>query len=422
MWSSLHPLNGEEGNFAYILTKKIDDNNFLLIGQIDSKKIYINPEHPILMYYFINSLDFFPKFLINLGIERIQALRLTNLISLIPLLILISMMLRNQKLVLLKIFSIILILLTPIFSTYFFNLQTDTLYGSVIFSSFGFLIIFSTRNLKPMFFVFFLAGFLISTGKQEWTLFFAVALILTFLIYCLIEKSFQIYQTIFVKRICLLVFGAVIGNGVSYFTDPVNYVGGINVFNRVIIDRQVNQSPGIDLYFDAFRYRFYFVSAIFVLIFLFFVFILTSASQRKSDSISQKILLLTFSLVSLSIPFLSIWNLDLRYFVPGFSLSLLTISWLILETRHNSVIFVFLAFMIPYVLVVNFDRFLHFDFRIFSESYEIQKVEDKNCINFISSAEAFYSTNDINWIARDLGETGAQFYLRNFDSGKKGLC
>ncbi len=420
-----NPLVGEEGYFAFILTQKFQDNNFLLIGQIDSQNLYLNPDHPILMYKIIDSLDFFSRSLTHLGIIETQALRLTNLISLIPIFYLYLFVKKNQNLKILKTSLIILIFLTPIFKDSFFKLQTDTLVGSTLFVAFAFLITLSAKfnHKSSTDYVVILAGVVISIGKQEWSLFLLTSLFVVFFFYLtritIVKSLNDINPSIIIRKTIFLLVGVLLGNSFSYIVDPINYVGGLQVMKRVLFESQYKKGLQVEKILEAFDYRFHFLSLVLILICIYFLIFLS----QKSNIVHEKILLLSFSLISLIFPFLSLWNLDLRYFVPGFILSVYTLIWLIIETDKKSL----LIYLLLLGIFLNLKQDLSSYYLSFGSSSSIdaplsQLKSDINCINIISSAEAFLHGANINWVSQDLDTSYVSDMLKGVNNNQYITC
>ena len=423
--SSLMPLKGEEGYFAWILSNQVKDNSFLLVGQIDNNNLFQYPEHPILMYKFIDNLDFFSDALLKFNVDPIQSLRLTNFLSLLPTLIIITFLIRNSRFLILKSCVVLTLFVTPFFLISFFGLQTDTLFGSMVFSFFGLLIFLSTRSKMVVAknFLFLLAGIAISTGKQEWTFFLFFALILFFLTSYVLSKFQSNDFNSSIRGVTYLALGSLIGNVFSYLVDPYNYLAGLEVFKRIIISKQIHEPVEISVYIDSFMQRFPFVALVFFLISFFFVSTVFTQSVIKSVFINEKILLLLLSGVSIMLPFASLWNMELRYFAPGFSLSVLTLSWLIFETKSRQFLLLLLTLLIPIISIISFNKLLDFDSQIFSNTYPKNEGNYQvNCVNFSSAGIAFNYPGGVNWISQDLGIAGARKYIQNIYGDKYKLC
>jgi hypothetical protein len=407
------PLVGEEGMFAFIIRERIFNDSNLLIGNLENGLLLINPEHPILIYWVLIITGSLSQILKFLGIGEVYSIRVVNLIPLFILFYFLKFKVFNRDYinVLLQITISLLILALPVFNYEILKIQTDTLSGNFLFLVFGITLVLKFAKSSSLNSLLILTSFFfIGIGKQEWTFSALSSIFVVFVIFFRFKfkdsKSLMVFK--FIKYSTL---GLLAGNFLNFIIDPKNYLGGFDVIYRTVVKSLLNQE------FDNSRFVLYLtfkLSYLFVpLTLLIYSLILIYLLRNKlnlNELISMNLIGLTcfFSFCQLLFTY---YSLDLRYATPASLLSIFLFAY-VHKIVHEEKLLRPKSVLIPILVILiglflpksNFSKYNYSEKQVFTSS---------KCVNYINSSEAFDNYSNIYWISSDLGEDGAQQYLKS---------
>lgn len=429
--SFLSPIQGEEGMFAFMLLRDVQPSNSLLIGSISGKLLFTAPEHPVLMYSYISTLQPVVTLLISFFGDSTLSFRILNLIPIvlvsgIAALVISRLKVTWQKrLTLMAVFAALISL--PIFGKSALTLQTDTLFGATFFALAGVLFYASMRIQKGAYAHAFilLAGFLISLGKQEWAI-SSIAAALVVVILQLVpsrHRSTVIMQkerSNAIRNAGFLSAGIVAGSVVSFVCDPANYVAGFDVIQRTIF------SPSNDLQvklINTFAFILYKTPYTLPLIVgaLGCMYLVCNSSYFKEKH--TLILIFLVSIFNLLPGYFSSWSNDLRYLIPGavlFCIALIaSIEVLQKDGGYISKVVYFAAITVLFSLALGL-------FIGHPNDGSIQQFERQgppaNCAVLGGTSEFFLQPDATNWVSQDLGVEGAEKLLKLNGGAVADIC
>ena len=340
------PLVYEEGIMADIFVNHPSGPDYLLQGRVDGHNIYGIPEHPAGLYETIalagriGGLVWQKAIFLNDGGAR----RLRFAFSLFFLLIwgslAVMVILRYEAPPhWLAVGLLAAVAMVPISVQTSTQLQTDGSVGVLMCGSvaLGVLWVSQTRvgRIMPVIFLLLSAAFL-GTGKQEWTVLLAFAVV-SWLIYICITiprtRVQEIRSFLFIGAVILCGLSA--GNLVSWKYDQQNYMGGLNVMQRIaaVATIATGESP-TQRWLEGTKGRWPFVSTILGLL----VIVVTMAASRRRSCGPYQVLLILFGSTLFGAYFISSFNpTDPRYFAPSFIvLASVTVSMLGQFLHHEA--------------------------------------------------------------------------------------
>lgn len=431
--SLFSPIVGEEGMFAFMLTHPFEPSEGLLIGSLNEVLQFTLPEHPVLMYWYVESIQGVQAALVGVFGITTAAFRLIHFIPvfIVALGIVLtfkflpsSWKVKGQWLVVLAIVSA-----SPLFGTPFLSLQTDTLFGSPVFALSGLSMLLALRNHQSRrWFVIFLctSGALMGLGKQEWAISALAAGIVIFSMEALLKSA---RPTAGGKRDFLsslqvvgpFALGIVFGSIVSLVADPKNYWGGFDVIRRTMFSstNPIEERLASTWAFISMKTPF-----LLPVLVVFVVFCLLVVARGPSDQ--RRSLFSLFFLVAVGnvLPgYFSSWSADLRYVVPGGVAMLFTVMAGILLIGNDKVLL--------RISMVGFTTALFFSILFTSGAAEpyskeiVQRSGDStliDCAILTSSANVFVDPHKFDWISEDLGREGALAHLKRYGGAVQSIC
>ena len=234
----------EEGCFTELFYNHIVNPNYILIGKIDGVKLYDHPLHPALIYETISSYGklwqaLFPSLgswnVIALSVSARFAFSLFQA-SIVFAFILMLLKQNETKTPLPLIACIVgLCLMSPaiIYST---SLQVDGSVGSLLtgllalsFLAYRYKLIETRKSLLLVFACALFYGF----GKNEWTLAFLAAVMVSFIFVLIRKSAFRENFRSVISLLSIALGGLLVGNLISYLFDPINYMGGFGVASNL---------------------------------------------------------------------------------------------------------------------------------------------------------------------------------------------
>ena len=241
--SYIIPSSGEEGEMVEIFYNHPVNPNYLLIGIIQGEKLYCAPEHPALTYEIISFYGRLWQMLISFDSWNVTALGIFArfAFSLFQFLIVLAFLLicsrRKEVEDPLPLMAFIIGLsLTPQVIAYSISLQSDGSIGSLMA---GMLLLsllayhYNMMDAKKTQVLVFACSLFYGFGKTEWTLAFFVAIVVsaTFVLAKKYVDQSSFRSTFNILSLAFI--GLLVGNLISYFYDPFDYLGGFNVMWRI---------------------------------------------------------------------------------------------------------------------------------------------------------------------------------------------
>lgn len=413
---------GEEGMFAFMLTNSVVPSKSLLIGSLGGTLQFTAPEHPILIYNYMASLRPIVASVVQLLGENPIAYRLWNVMPILFLAVLGAIWIRSSSTSKQRTYfaTIVLALLVslPIFGTPLLTIQTDTVFGSVLFLSGGLILVGVALNNsegRRQKIAIFASGTVFALGKQEWVFSAVIAcgLLVVIELFNFNHNSYKEKLKIRLGRLgFLIVFsgGLLAGSMASFLADPRNFMGGLDVIRRTMFSSDVSTLEKILKASYFMTQKTPYVIPLFALLILNAVF-----AMKFIQDINKRNLFLFANLLAIAniIPgYVSSWSGDLRYVVPGAVLTvLLTLSALIIfANRTTYLTYSGMIVGISIIVTAHNPSFVYQDFR--TGIHQIENSANADCAALTSSAEAFLNPERVNWISQDLGEAGALAHLK----------
>lgn len=420
----LNPISGEEGMFAYMLMHKVDSEKSLLIGALDGKLIFTAPEHPSLMYAYINELRGIHAFLASNFANSNVSLRGVAFLS--QIILVGGLLIAARKNTLNRIVWILVLMgiaSLQIFRDPSFTLQTDTLFGQTVFAVCGILVVlandrFHTTKNSSALFLIFCAGLVLSFGKQEWVVASAMALIASYLFRMRDSKVSATHKNQVKQFSFVFGIGLVGGSAISFFADPTNYLAGFDVIWRTMF------SNGLTIEDRALRLLYFGSQKIIVIAPILFLVVAAQlrgrASTLKIDYL--QVLLLNLSLFNMLPGLVSTWNADPRYLVPGATIGAIAATSVLVDSdsRRKRLVLLIVAAIGIMSLVGGILRF-GVALEGLNSSSTPNPLENQDCVAVIPSSEAYESASAHDWISADLGEMGAKNLIAQYGVDKP-LC
>lgn len=419
------PLRGEEGNFAYILLNGYQENKTLVVGSLDKQLLYVEIEHPILLYRIIgwigNVASHIPSY-----IDSILLMRLTSILFIIFPLIALVITLRNSKqLKIIVLIPFLIYSMTPLFQTNVFKLQTDTLVGSLAFSIMGFFLFLIYRNpdsgLK-IYIYCFVAGLIGGVGKQEWAISFILSILVTNIFIFFSRPRIGQLRDIGYLTLFFLI-GIFLSSALNYMLDRASYIGGFNVIARTVLNRDPMTFENISALLNYFLIRsVYIFWPLLVVIFLLKNYDLLG---KNPILIWIKLFLGIAVLANILPTLLSTWNLDMRYLVPA---AVLTIYLVIIQSIEANAKNFIDSLRFPMIVSVSLFGLLLLGLNLFyfPHSRNLQPITSKNplntCVVLGEAANFFKNPTASDWISVDMGIETAEKIVATKFRGSKFLC
>ena len=227
----------EEGCFTELFYNHMVNPDYIFWAKIDGVKLYHAPLHPALIYEIISSYGKLWQVLVpplaswdTIALGVFARFSFSLIQASIVFALILMLLKQNEAKTPLPLIALIMgfCLMSPaiLYST---SLQVDGSVGSLLTGllvlsllAYRYKLIETRKSLLLVFACAMFYGF----GKNEWTLAFLVALMVSF-IFVLIRKS--AFTGNFRSAISLLSYalgGLLVGNLISYSFDPINYMGG----------------------------------------------------------------------------------------------------------------------------------------------------------------------------------------------------
>ena len=228
----LQNLEGEEGLFAFLSYNSWEQPRTLIGASLAGVNYYINPEHPLPLYYVFRTIGYCVHGLLGdvgprgLAIGIRAALGLLNLLAIFTL-----CMVLERKLVPTEVRGSYRLICAVILSMLYSSVTSVhvQIEGAVGVAAFSFALSFLLLADRPgRYWLAVPAGVLVGLGKNEWTLLCATAAILLPVLARLNNSEGKTDWS----RTFLL--GLAFGNLLAYLADPFDYLAGFDVMGRIL--------------------------------------------------------------------------------------------------------------------------------------------------------------------------------------------
>jgi NADH:ubiquinone oxidoreductase subunit 6 (subunit J) len=317
-------LQGEEGIIADVFVHRPHSPNYLLLARINGRNIYIGPEHPAGIYETIEAAgrlaellrpassfqDVSGAFWLRLAFSSFFLLTWGAAAAafVVP---------GRPWPSKLLVWLLAAVAASPIAVRTSTQLQTDGSVGVLMCGSVALGIVWVTRrrDQKLPFIYLFLTAVFLGTGKQEWTMVLALAIV-GWLGYLTLQKVRDRKRELrpYAWIAAVIVAGLTAGSLTAWAYDSVNYWGGFNVLQRTsAVATIVTGENATQQWFDGTVARLPDLFTVFALMAI--IATITIARRRFYDP--QEALLLLFGCALFAGYFFSYWNFDdPRYFAP----------------------------------------------------------------------------------------------------------
>jgi hypothetical protein len=227
------PLSGEEGIFAELLVNQPENPQILLSGRADGSNVYIQTRHPIALYNSIKGCGkLFGGYLAKADWTNDAEItpRLRFVFSLFQFVILMTIAIFVVSKPGWPKYSLLYLLfavaVSPVGLATSTNLQVDGSIGAAMTGLVGLALLLVLRNGRLNLIngiVLFVTTFFLATGKQEWSIIFVAALLIS-ICYLLFLRSHDKQSIRNDITLIVIIFTALIaGNIYSYFLSPYAY-------------------------------------------------------------------------------------------------------------------------------------------------------------------------------------------------------
>lgn len=435
-------LQGEEGVFAKILIQKVEGPNYVLAARVNGEEIFCLAEHPALMYETLGHVGRpVHKFLFWLYKEvdstRVIRFSLTlfQLIVWVGILAVLNLQL-GSSISKSGYFFLLSLAVSPLAVSSSLTAQIDgsvgvIFCGAVALTNLYFC--FSSTLSGKAFVILFLAGFVLGLGKQEWSISFLAASLLTLMfLFVLNERTLAPYQAIGLELI-----GVLCGNLISYTYDPSNYLGGIDVIGRitaVFLGGRIKYNYVAQI-FDATYSRLVFVAPLLligIVVGLFWLRLLFGISNNKEAGLRLGLITnnFLFFLCLFVGYFSSPWCYnEPRYFAPSLMVGAATVAQLFGLRLISGTTLIFFATGLLLLIESSWflgDAYLRSRTVTINPGITIQKREKcgdrssttQDCIPLIDIADVF-DKREIDFVASSAGQIAAERLLKKY---LKRLC
>ena len=233
----------EEGDFTYLFYSHPVNPNYLLIGKIEGVNLYCSPEHPALNYEIISAYGKLWQVLLPFSQWNTIALSVFTRFafsifqaSIIFAFILMRLKNNEAKTPFQIIACMVGLCLLPTVITYSTSLQVDGSVGSLLtglLASSLFAYRYKLVEQKYSFLLVFACSLFYGFGKNEWSMAFVAALIVSFIFVFARKSAFTENFRSIISLLSIALVGLLVGNLISYSFDPINYMGGFDVMRRM---------------------------------------------------------------------------------------------------------------------------------------------------------------------------------------------
>ncbi len=426
------PIRGEEGMFAYMMTNKVEPSNSLLVGSLSGNLQFTAPEHPIFIYQYMAGLEPIVSFTVQALGENPVAFRLWNIMPLVVLAIFGALLIHNSenpnrtKYMSLALFGVAMAL--PIFGGPLLTIQTDTVYGAVLFTGGGLLIaiqlIGDSKGISN-YLLMFISGAVFALGKQEW-IFSAILASGLILVIGLLNQAADHSQRGLRNKLVDLLFllpfsaGLFIGTMISFVADKRNFLGGLDVIRRTMFNSEIPITQKITSSIVFTIEKTPYVIPLIALLILNIVMAYKLIGNRSKRNLF--VFANFLSLANILPGYFSSWSGDLRYVVPGavLTLMLFCLSLWFFAGHTNYLVGSSIILGISLIISIQVGHFEKLEYPRGIFQVEVQNSAD--CAVLTSSAEAFLDPERVNWVSEDLGIEGALAHLKIHGGAVSKLC
>jgi len=391
----------EEGCFTDLFYNHIVNPNYILIGKIDGVKIYVPPQHPALMYETISSygklwqvlLPFGSWNTIALGVFARFAFSIFQA-SIVFALILMRLKKNEAKTPLPLIACIVGLCLLPPVIWYSTSLQVDGSVGSLLTGllalsllAYRYKLIEARKSLLRVFACALFYGF----GKNEWTLAFLAALIVSFIFVFVRKSAFTGNFRSVISLLSIALAGLLVGNLISYLFDPNNYMDGFGVMSGL-------GKPSLNILETmSWTHRWKLVSLNLILLVAALAGLFPAL--KKHDIVY--LLFFVWGAALLAGFFMSAHALDIRYYAPSFLvlLGILPLAYDQFDSRRVSLLLwattvIIFLISVPKIIdgIQTLLSFKKMDLYSLNTTQAAPSITD--CISAMGPGEAFITGDD----------------------------
>jgi len=325
------PLSGEDGMFAEMMVHPPDGPKGLY-GRIDGEGYYEILRHPAMLYTVLTfGARLSSPLLADVPWQDDAKITppLRFICSLFQLFIFVALAVylsfRKQPVHILLALIFIGVVISPVSVKSSTALQVDNTTGALMLVIFSMVILFILSDgLKGKAAHIFLlaATVFLAMGKQEWSMVLLIALLATTV--CLFVLRMKTSANIRPDILLLLTIlaGVVAGNIFSYLAGPYGYVGGLRVFwDHSRVEEIASGGVGFDLWLRLTCLKLKWMCTVIGLIAISLILALNKFKQLKG----LEILLILFGIGLFGAYFISVCNINARYYIPSLVVTMFAI-------------------------------------------------------------------------------------------------
>lgn len=401
--------------------------NYSLYGRVDGVELYASivghPRLPYEMFSFLGKVVNLVLPLKNLSEEHtISFIKLLVTSSQFLIYCLIGIQLfKNMEEPLKKASSIFLLFLLSCAPISIYNsneFQIDSFWGFLMIGVFllTFVNYYRYKKIFPGILLALSSAF-IGFGKNEWSIMLVLACLFILFLHIVVQRLIKKdrVEMSFVKTICIILLGNILGNLINYLADPFMYVSGIKLIVQMVTVGTMSGAPSNVAWFDVFLVRIPFISTCIFLILLISLFI----RQNRKKINYYYTFLFVYSFFLFFAFFISSWGNYSRYFAP----SLIGLIFVFLLYFANyKVKKVNIVGIIVMIFVIGFFGFKQLkDFYTQSEKSEYFNVTydtSSDCIPLIDVGRV-YKKKNVDFIHLSVGYEAAQDIVSSYG---KSIC
>lgn len=326
------PLSGEDGMFAEMMVHPPDSPKNGLYGRFDGQGYYGILRHPVMLY---NVLIFGARLSSPLlaDVPWQEDAKITPPLRFICslfqfvifLAIAVYLVFRKQPVNVLLAIIFIGVVISPISVKAATALQVDNTTGALMAAIFSMVILFIlSGGLKGKLAhaCLFAATAFFGMGKQEWSMVLLIALLVTTVYLCVLRMKTSANVRPDILMLLTILAGVVAGNIFSYLVGPYSYLGGLRVFwDHSRVEDIASGSVGFDYWLRLTCLKLKWMCTVIALIAISLILAFNKFKQLKP----LEILFLLFGIGLFAAYFISVSNINARYYIPSLVVTIFAI-------------------------------------------------------------------------------------------------